>query len=191
MKVVGILGSPRLGGNTDLLLERFLDGCREAGARVDKVVLNQLCFSPCQECARVRDDGSCQVEDQLQPVFRMVGAAGLVAVATPIFFGSLSAQTKMMVDRFQCWWRAKYLLKRDPYPGSRSGVFLAVEASDREDFFDSARAVTRNFFATIGARWQGEVLCPGLESAGDILVRPECLEAAFQLGRRLAAEPAA
>ena len=112
MKVLGINGSPRIGGNTDILLDKVLEGAESRGAQTEKVILNRLKFSPCQECENMRDDGTCLVEDDMQPLYKKIGEADAIVLASPIFFGSLSAQTKMMVDRFQCLWRAKYILKK-------------------------------------------------------------------------------
>ena len=101
MIVLGINGSPRRGGNTDILLRRLLEGAEAGGADTDIIVLNDLKFVPCQECARVREDGTCKVQDDMQTVYEKVTAADAVVLASPIFFGSLSAQTKMMIDRLE------------------------------------------------------------------------------------------
>ena len=113
MKVLGINGSPRIGGNTDILLDKVLEGARSKGADTEKIILNKLKYSGCQECEAVKDDGSCIVQDDMQGVYKKIKATDVFILASPIFFGSLSAQTKMMVDRFQCAWRVKYILKKD------------------------------------------------------------------------------
>ncbi|MCK4436553.1 flavodoxin family protein [bacterium] len=185
MKVLGINGSPRIGGNTDILLDKVLEGAKAKGARIEKVVLNTLKFSPCQECQDTRDDGTCLIEDDMQALYKKIEKADAIILASPIFFGSLSAQTKMMIDRFQCLWRAKYILKKDVFKRKkRSGYFLSVEASAREDFFDNARAIVKNLFAAIGADYKGELFCSGVEGKGSILKHPDVLGKAFELGKR-------
>jgi len=187
MYILGINGSPREGGNTDLLLEETLNGARGKGAKTEKVILNRLHMAPCQECKNVRDDGRCKIDDDFQPLYDKILKSGALILATPIFFGSLSAQTKIMIDRFQCHWRYKYILKKDSVREKIPGAFIAVEASDRTDFFDNAKAITKNFFSTINVKYEFELLCSGVDSKGAITKRPDCLKRASSLGRNLAA----
>jgi len=186
VKVLGINGSPRIGGNTDILLDKVLEGARSRGAETEKVILNNLKFSPCQECENLRDDGSCIIEDDMQPLYKKIKDADSVILASPIFFGSLSAQTKMMIDRFQCIWRAKYILKKDIFKNKRKGGFISVEGTTREDFFHNAKSIVKNLFATIGVDYKEELFCSGVDEKGSILKYPEVLKKAFALGERIA-----
>ncbi len=185
MNVLGINGSPRIGGNTDVLLDEALKGARAKGSRIEKIVLNNLNFSPCQECENVRDDGPCIIEDALQPLYQKINEEDAIILASPIFFGSLSAQTKMMIDRFQCLWRAKYVIKRDMGERKKKGGFISVEASTRKDFFDNAKSIVKNFFVVIDVDYQEELLCSGVSEKGEILKHPNFLKDAFELGRGL------
>ena len=187
MNVLGINGSPRIGGNTDILLERALEGARDMGARTEKVILNTLEFSPCQECENIRDDGTCMVEDDLQPLYKKIEQSDAIILASPIFFGSLSAQTKMMIDRFQCLWRAKYLLKIDILQKKKKGAFISVEGSTKKHFFDNAKSIVENLFATINAEYNEELFCPGVDEKAGVLKHSDFLKQAFELGRRIAA----
>jgi len=186
MKVLGINGSPRIGGNTDILLDKALEGARSKGAETKKIILNTLKFSPCQECSKLRDDGTCIVEDDMRIVYREIEKADAVIVASPIFFGSLSAQTKMMIDRFQCLWRAKYILKMKTPGKKKAGAFISVEASTREDFFENAKTIVKNLFVPINADYKEELFCPGVDEKANILKHPEFLKKAFELGERIA-----
>ncbi|MBU1852424.1 MAG: flavodoxin family protein [Candidatus Omnitrophica bacterium] len=185
MNVLGINGSPRIDGNTDIVLDNALEGAKTTGAKTDKIILNTLRFSPCQECEDMPDDGSCIVKDDMQPLYKKVDQADVVILASPIFFGSLSAQTKMMIDRFQCLWRAKYILKKDISRKKRKGIFISVEASTREDFFMNAKSIVKNLFATINAEYTGELLCSGLDEKGSILKHQDFLKKAFELGKKV------
>jgi multimeric flavodoxin WrbA len=188
MKVLGINGSPRIGGNTDILLDKALEGAGERGADTHKIILNTLDFVPCHECAKVRDDGTCQVQDDMQTVYSKFDEADALILASPIFFGSISAQTKMMTDRFQCRWRAKYVLKKVLSECLKPGALICVQASTRQDFFDNAIAIVKNLFATMDVDYSDELLCPGVDEKGAVLEHPEFLEKAVDLGRRIVAE---
>jgi multimeric flavodoxin WrbA len=186
MKVLGINGSPRIGGNADLLLDKVLQGASSKGADIEKIILNRLKFVPCQECEKTDDNCGCLVKDDLQEVYRKIKEADAVVFASPIFFGSLSAQSKMMIDRFQCAWRAKYILKKGNGYKKIPGAFISVEGSRRKDFFQNAKSIVRNFFATINVAYKYELFCHGIDAKGHILERPECLKKAFDIGIKLA-----
>lgn len=183
MQILGISGSPRIGGNTDILLDKVLQGAKTKGAQTEKVILNTLKFSPCQECENIRDDGTCIVEDEMQPLYKKIEEADVIILASPIFFGSLSAQTKMMIDRFQCIWRAKYLGRKKIFEKTRKGIFICVEASHKKEFFDNARMIVRNFFVTVDVDCQKEIYCPGLDEKGEVLKYPAFLDEAFEAGK--------
>lgn len=185
MKVLGISGSPRIKGNTDILLDHVLKGANSKGADTEKIVLDKLKFSPCQECENLKDDGTCIVKDDMQDVYKKIKEADVLILASPIFFGSLSAQAKMMVDRFQCLWRAKYILKKDIAFKKIKGAFISVEGSDRKDFFNNAKSIVKNLFATINVDYTEELFCSGVDEKGSISKRPDCLKGAFELGVRL------
>ena len=185
MKILGINGSPRKGGNTDILLDKALEGANSRGVQVEKVVLNSLKFSACQECENLSDDRICIIEDDMQPVYKKIEQADAIILASPIFFGSLSAQTKMMIDRFQCVWRLKQVLKKDVYGKRRVGAFISVEGSNRTDFFDNAKSIVKHFFAMINAVYKDELFCSGINNKGDILKYPDFLQRAFELGKKI------
>ncbi len=92
----------------------------------------------------------------------------------------------MMIDRFQCAWRAKYILKIDTFKRKKIGGFISVEGSGRKDFFDNARSIVKNLFATINASYKEELFCSQVNEKGDILKYPEVLKKAFELGERIA-----
>ena len=189
MDALGINGSPRIGGNSDILLDKALEGCRDKGAHTEKIILNTLKFSPCQECENHKSDGTCILEDDMQAVYQKVQDADVIILASPIFFGSLSAQTKMMIDRFQCLWIAKfreYVIKKDIFRTKRKGAFISVEASQKREFFDNAKSIVKNLFATISVDYQAELFISGIDEKGSILEHVDDLKKAFVLGQRIA-----
>ena len=188
MKVTGISGSPRRGGNSEALLDRALEGAVVAGAAVEKVVLNDLQFRPCQECGGCDATGVCVLHDDMEALYRTIESSDALIVVTPVFFGSVSAQLKMMIDRFQCRWVAKYVINKAGKTAGRRrrGVFVCVSGSHRKDFFENARAIVRNFFAALDIEYQGEILCVGIEKKDDIKSDTASLTRAFELGRALA-----
>lgn len=185
MKIVGISGSPRRSGNSEILLDRALEGAASAGADAEKIVLNELEIRSCQECGGCDKNGVCVIPDDMSHLYKTLDKADAVIVASPIFFASLSAQTKMMIDRFQCEWMAKYMLKKAMRKKRRKGLFICVSGSHRNDYFENAGSIIKAFFATLDIEYCGELFCGGMEKARDIDNEEKVLNKAYSLGREL------
>ncbi|MBD3296200.1 MAG: flavodoxin family protein [Candidatus Omnitrophica bacterium] len=188
MKVLGICGSPRKNGNSDILLDEALKGAREAGAEVDKMTIEELDISPCgaEEYDKVDERGLSPVRDDMQRVYDAIFECDAIILASPIFFGSVSSQTKMMIDRFQCVWVSRNVLGKEVFPRRIKGGFICVEATERDDFIQNARSITRHFFATVNAEYIAEAVCKGLDAKGAVKEHPEYLAEAKLVGRKLA-----
>lgn len=191
MRILGIMGSPRLGGNTDLLLDAALDGARHGGAEVEKVVVDKLNISPCREYYACLEDGNCAIRDDMDALYPKLLEADVVVVASPMFFYGITAQLKAIIDRSQALWARKHVLKRS-WPGEgRKGAFIAVGATKGETLFAGSKATVKYFFKTIGVEYAEELLIRGVDQKGDIQRHPSALKDAFELGRRLARKEAA
>jgi multimeric flavodoxin WrbA len=130
--ILGILGSPRSKGNSDILLDRALKGAAEAGAEVRKVVLNDLKFRACQGCNDCHEDGCCVQRDDLTVVYELLEKADAVIIASPIYFSGLSSQTKLLIDRCQCLWiRNEKLDRYSSGTRKRRGAFIAVGGDEK------------------------------------------------------------
>ncbi|MGP8051069.1 MAG: flavodoxin family protein [Desulfobaccales bacterium] len=186
MKVLGILGSPRRGGNSEILLGAFLEGAAAAGAEVEEVMLRDLKISPCLEIYHCFKDGTCPIKDDMREVYDKLVEADVVALASPVFFYGVSAQSKAMIDRTQALWARRYILKNDSPGGSRQGVLLAVGATGGKLLFVGVRLTAKYFFDAINVSYAGEILVRGADAKGAILDQPQQLEQARDLGRRLA-----
>ena len=108
MKILAIWGSPRRGGNTDILLGAFIDGATQGGAEVERIALRELKISPCLEIYHCFKDGTCPIKDDMLPLYDKLLAADVVVMASPIFFYSVSGQAKVFIDRTQALWARRY-----------------------------------------------------------------------------------
>ena len=186
MKVLGILGSPRRGGNSEILLRAFLEGAAAAGAEVEEIILRDLKISPCLEIYHCFKDGTCPIKDDMREIYDKLLEADVVALASPVFFYGVSAQSKAMIDRTQALWARRYVLKKDAPGGSRQGVLLAVGATRGKLLFAGVRLTAKYFFDAINVSYAGEILVRGADDKGAILEQLQPLEQARDLGRRLA-----
>ena len=146
MKVLGISTSPRCDGNSDLLLQQALGGAESAGAEVEYIRLSDFEVGPCIECNSCFETGFCVIKDDYQQLLqKMLNADGLI-FATPVFFMSVCAQAKMLIDRGQCLWAAKYVLKKSTIGEreDRRAMVIAVGGSKSKKQFDCIH-VRRHF----------------------------------------------
>jgi len=185
LRILGIMGSPRLGGNTDLLLDAALSGARSRGAEVEKIVVDQMNISPCREHYGCLEDGNCVIRDDMDTLYPKLLETDVVIVASPMFFYGITAQLKALIDRCQALWARKHVLKQN-WPGAgRKGALIAVGATKGETLFDGSKATVKYFFKTIGVEYAEELLIRGVDRKGDIEKHPSALKDAFELGQRL------
>jgi multimeric flavodoxin WrbA len=99
MKIVGISGSARKGGNTEVLLDVALEEAQKNGALTDKISLGDKSIAPCDGCLGCVKTGKCVIEDDVQEIYeKMLESEGIIW-ATPVYFWSMSGQTKTLMDR--------------------------------------------------------------------------------------------
>lgn len=102
VKVVGIIGSPRKGMNTDTLVSRALEGAKSSGADTEKIYLNDLKILPCQACTRFPAPDYCFFHDGMDKIYQALLNADALVIGAPAYFGSMSAQLKLLIDRSNC-----------------------------------------------------------------------------------------
>jgi len=186
MKVLGIMSSPRRQSNTEILLDKALEGAREAGAEVEKVLVSKLKISPCLEIYACRKDGNCAIKDDMQSLYKKLLEADHIIFASPIFFYGVTSQAKAIIDRCQALWVRRHVLgmgKEDKRV--RRGVFISIGATRGKKLFDGAVLTVKYFFDAIGVKYSGDLLVRGIDNKGQIGEHPAALEDAFRLGQEL------
>jgi multimeric flavodoxin WrbA len=183
--ILAIYGSPRRKGNTSLLLKRAVEGAREAGATVEEIVLRDLTMSPCLEIYGCKETGRCVIKDDFQPLYDKLLACQGVILASPIFFYTVSAHTKIMMDRCQSLWVKRYWIEKTPFgkkDHSKKGLFISVGATKGKRLFDGVLLTVRYFFDALDAELWKALLYRGLDFEGDVLKRPDYLQEAYEAG---------
>jgi multimeric flavodoxin WrbA len=188
VKVLGLFGSPRKGGNTEILLEEALKGAAMEGAEVERLHLTDFTITPCKECHGCDKTGNCVILDDMQRIYPKLLEADIIILASPIFFYGITAWAKALVDRSQALWARKYLLK-EPFLGKegkkRKGFFISVGATKGQRVFEGAILTAKYFFDVLNVDYAGELVFRGIEAKGDILKHPEASQQAIEAGRRL------
>jgi len=188
-EILALYGSPRRKGNTALLLKKAVEGAVEAGAEVEEVVLRDLKMSPCLEIYGCKKAGRCVIQDDFQAVYDKALACRGLMLASPIFFYTVSAHTKTLMDRFQSLWVKKHWIDKVPFGKrecSKKGLFISVGATKGKRLFEGALITVRYFFQVLDMELWQSLLYRSLDFEGDVLKYPAYLEEAYTAGKELA-----
>ena len=186
MKILALFGSPRRGGNTDILLEEVLKGAETQGIEIERIFLSKLNILPCQECRKCEISGNCIINDKMQEIYPKLIETDFVVLASPIFFYGVSAQTKIFIDRCQALWARKYILNQQPLNkkiSERKGWFISVGATKGENLFRGAMLTVKYFFDAIDIKYSGQLLFRNIDKKGAIKKHPTALKEAFKIGK--------
>ncbi len=188
LKVLGISSSPRLKGNSDLLLREALAGAESAGAQVEYIRLCDLNIVPCVECNSCYKTGQCSIEDDYQLLSQKMLDADRLIFATPVFFMTVCSQAKMLIDRCQCLWAHKYILNKPLIAGGRSdrrAMVIAVGGSKSKKMFESIRLTMESFFDVLDINYAANLFINKINDPGEIEKHPLAMNEARRLGREL------
>jgi len=187
MKIIAFLGSPRKDGNTELLLKEAIRAIEESGLKVQVFNLNDMNISPCQSCGGCEDTGVCIFHDDMAQIHAEIREADRIILASPIYFFGVSAQAKIMIDRCQCFWCEKYLLKRPlpEGPYGRRGLLLLVGGQKREIGIQCAEATAKAFFRTVSVPEHETLGYLCVDAKGAIVNHTTALSDAYKAGKKL------
>ena len=189
IKIVAVYGSPRRQCNTATLLQKAVEGARDGGAEVEEIVLRDLKMSPCLEIYGCKNAGECRLKDDFQTARDQILASQGLMLASPVFFYTVSAHTKILMDRFQSLWVKKYWIDKTPkgQPATqRKGLFISVGATKGKKLFDGILLSLKYFFDVIDMKLWKALLYRGLDFEDDVLKVPAYLDEAYEAGKEFA-----
>ena len=99
MRILGIVCSPRKGGNTEILVRAALEAAREAGGETELILVADMNIAPCDGCGTCLKNGMCKIKDDMQMIYEQLELAEGVVLGTPVYFMNVSAQAKAIMDR--------------------------------------------------------------------------------------------
>ncbi|MDG6256484.1 MAG: flavodoxin family protein [Methanomicrobiaceae archaeon] len=191
VSVLGISGSPHRHGNTETLLDAFLDGARDAGAEVEveKVVIKNLIYRSCQGCNACHKDGVCILTDDFTPLFEKILSVDVLAIASPIYSMGITAELKSLIDRAQPYWARKFVLKTLYFDyghyQSHKGLFISTAGQSWDHVFDGAFPVVNAFFSDMGFEYYDNVIANKMDEYGGIKGHPAAMNDAFAKGQKV------
>jgi len=179
MRVIGILGSARRGGNTETMMKEAFRG---AGSTVEGAlfVLEEMNIHGCQGCRGCRVEGSdgCIFEDDMQEMYAEMGAADALIMGSPIYYGEVTGQMKSFMDR---WYALRDKDRKLRIAPGKRVLFIAVQGAEGTGRYQ--HTLDRIKKTLTSYEMKPEVLVAhGVEKKGAVNDRPELLEAAFRAG---------
>lgn len=188
MLLLALYGSPRQGGNTDILLDEFLKGVLSAAPKtqVQKIFIRDLKITPCQEYNACLKTGQCIIQDEMNTLYSQLSKADMVILSAPIFFYNVPAQVKIIIDRCQALWARKYILKKTPKNTVRKGFFISVGGTKGDNLFTGTILTIKYFFKAINVDYAGELVYNKIDAKGAIREHSTALKDAFESGEKLA-----
>ncbi len=175
MNVLGIVCSPRKGGNTEILVQEALAGARDSGAKTELLTVSDKEIKPCDGCLSCEKTGECHIKDDMQLVYeKMLNADGII-LGTPVYFGSMSAQAKVIMDR-------AYAL-RFPHLKLANKVAGAIAVAARDGVIIALNTLQRYFASN--HMFSAELVEGLAAEKGTIIKDKRGMKSAYEMGRQI------
>ena len=185
MKICGIVGSPKKRGNVDLLVSQVLKGAESQGATSEKFYLNDMAIKPCQSCGTNPYPRYCLFDDDMEVIYTALEQVDAVVLGSPVYFDTVSAQTKLMIDRCNCLmpWveqsdRTSHFERR--IEKKKKGVFVAVSGMDQE--FETIQTTVNGFFYWVNIKLVETIFYPHEGGFGCVKDDEKKMIHAFEVG---------
>lgn len=176
-KVLILSGSPRKGGNSDLLCDEFMRGAIESGNTVEKIRVAEKNIGYCKACYYCKDhNGQCVIKDDMQEVLQKIIEADVIVLASPVYFYSVDAQLKALIDRTVARWLE--VKNKDFY-------YIITCADEEESSCETTLACLRGYADCVeGAKEKGVIYGTGVYQKGEIK-QTTAMVKAYQFGKNV------
>lgn len=175
--VLILSGSPRKGGNSDLLCDQFLRGAKEGGNQVEKIFIREKKIGYCTACYYCEDhQGTCAIKDDMAEILHKIKKADVIVMSSPVYFYSIDAQMKTLIDRCVAQWTT---IKNKEF------YYIMTAAEDSGNVMDCTLECFRGFAVCLeGSVEKGVIYGKGVYDVGEIKNHPAMKEA-YEMGRQV------
>jgi len=184
IKILGLVGSPSINGNTAKLVNAILDGAAENGA--EKVIYNlaSLNIKGCDACFRCRESGCCAIDDDMQELYQEILAADTIVLGSPVYMWQMTAQTKLLIDRLTAFLKPDFSSRLD----NKKLILVFSQGSSDRDAFKPYFEYTAGLLYYLGFDVLETVIVAGTDNL-EVSFRPKLLEKARELGKLVSGSP--
>jgi len=184
--ILGLMGSPRIAGNTDFLVTEILQSAQKNGARIEKIYLNKLKISPCQGCGNCKTYRGCKQKDDMQGLYKKIYRANGIVLGSPTYFGQETAQTKIFIDRCYAFLDKDFNSK---IKKRKKGAIVFIWAATGKSYAEHRRPVieflTNVLQGVLKAKVIGKIVGGGFSDISDASVNKDFIRKAKIIGKRL------
>ena len=175
-KVLILSGSPRKDGNSDILCNEFMRGATESGNEVEKIRVAEKKIGFCTGCYACRNTGVCAIKDDMDEVMQKLIDADVIVLASPVYFYSIDAQLKALIDRTVCRWTEVK---------DKEFYYIMTAADSGIESMETTLACFRGYADCVeGAKEMGVIYGTGVYDKGEIKDK-KAMSEAFEMGRNI------
>lgn len=175
-KVLILSASPRKGGNSDLLCDEFMKGASESGNTVEKIRVSEKNIGYCRACYACKNGGVCAIKDDMAEVLQKMIESDVIVLASPVYFYSIDAQLKAVIDRTVARWLE---VKNKEF------YYIMTAADEDVSSMDTTLACFRGYADCVnGAKEMGVIYGTGVYEKGEIK-NSECMKEAYEMGKNV------
>ena len=179
---IGLSGSPRKGGNTDVLVKTALKALADKGAETSFIRLADENINPCKGCLKCKKDGVCVQQDGMQKIYGMLNKAKGIVIGSPVYFATVSAQTKCFIDRLIALIDEEFHPRL--FPGKKA-ILLFPQGDSNEDAYWFGLKPLVQALEWLGIEVVGTLVAGGLEEPGVVSSKEDVLEKVSRLALKI------
>ncbi|TFG03233.1 MAG: flavodoxin family protein [Promethearchaeota archaeon] len=181
-KILGVMGSPRINGNTHVLVSKILEGAKEKGAATDIILLKDLNIQECDGCHTCWKGNECSKSDDMNNIYPRIIDNEIILFGTPVYWYGPTALMKAFIDRFVYFNCPE---NRAKIKGKSAVIVVPFE----EDNLETADLLVKMFeksFEYLEIPLIGKIIVPGVTKKGEVIKQEEIIEQCYNLGKKLA-----
>ena len=176
MKILGIVGSPRSGGNTDIIVDEIIKGAKDTGVKTEKILLSKLKINPCDACNSCLKTGVCKHKDDFNLVTKKMEESDIWIIGTPVYWWGPTAFLKTFIDRWYV-----FNSKRDFFKGKRM-ILVVVSGGGSNSYSRHLVGMFEDITSYLNIKLEHKIICGGVSSKGDALKKREIMARAYKIG---------
>ncbi len=184
MKIIGVVGSPRKGGNTDVLVKHILQGASDRGAATRLIYLNDMEFKGCQDCGYCKINGDCMQQDDMIPVYKDIEESDTIIIGSPIYMWNISGQTKLFIDRLYALVNPDMSMRLKE---GKKAVLVFTQGASDPGAFQYVFSWLEKLMQMSKFRVLDTIIAPGVRKTGEVAQNTDLMNKAYSLGNQLAA----
>ncbi|MBC2396487.1 multimeric flavodoxin WrbA [Clostridium tetanomorphum] len=185
MKTLIFFASPNRNGNTYKLVEKFIQGIGKES--VDMINVYNKKILPCVDCKYCYNEEKCAIKDDMTEIYEKINRSDVIVIASPMYFSSVTAPMKALIDRLQVYWSKKYIRKDRSNIKDKRAVLICTAGSYWDDMFLPLEAVLNHGFAAMDAKNMEKIYAVNTDKI-PVEKNEKILKEAYELGVKLRQE---